>query len=251
MEELSETEAVIYNEGERLIPGVSHNHEETVRHRSSYVFWRKIIELDIAARPASAEPISIVDLGSGVGHGCVTLAEIPGTRVVGVDTSAECLQYAEEHYGRPNIEYVQADLAEYIPTMETFDYVVSRGAMEHVPDGLRLVRAASGGSRLMFDVPYDEAPGVNPHHVIFNVREDAFADFADAEIFFQDLAGVTYDVRTKPERPNMIICVSSASGLPSVSGAFRFPMAAWEEEPPRRNWIDSLRRLVSGRRRSS
>lgn len=35
---LSPLEAVIYNEGERLIPYVTHDHDELVRHRSSYVF---------------------------------------------------------------------------------------------------------------------------------------------------------------------------------------------------------------------
>jgi len=137
--------------------------------------------------------------------------------------------------------------------MAPFDYAVSRGVMEHVPDGLELARAAAWRNRLMFDVPYDEDPGVNPHHVVHNVREDAFRDFNNAEIFFQDLAGVTYGAGQKPERPNVIICVSSTTSLPSVSRKrrfpsrkLRFPLPAWPDEPPV-SGIGGLRWLVGGR----
>jgi SAM-dependent methyltransferase len=246
--ELTGIEAIIYNEGERLIPGVTHDRAELVRHRSSYVFWRRIIEIDRAKLADRLRNVSIVDLGCGVGHGCVTLAEIFGARVVGVDRSAECLRYAREHYARNNIEYVWADLVEFIPEMPPFDYAVSRGAMEHITNGLELTRKAAWRNRLMFDVPYDEDAGVNPHHVVHNVREDAFACFDNAEIFFQDLAGVTYDARTKPERPNMIMCISSRSNLPRVSRKLRFPLPAWPDEPPASRGIGLLRRLISGAR---
>ena len=45
MKDVSPLEAIIYNEGERLIPHVTHDHDEFVRHRSSYVFWRAIVDL--------------------------------------------------------------------------------------------------------------------------------------------------------------------------------------------------------------
>ncbi len=250
MTELTGIEAVIYNDGERLIPGVTHNREELVRHRSSYVFWRRVIERDMAKRRGRLRTPSIVDLGCGVGHGCVTLAEIAGTQVVGVDSSAESLEYAREHYARDNIEYVQADLAEFIPKMAPFDYAVSRAAMEHVADGIELARSAAWHSRLMFDVPYDEAAGVNRHHVVHDVREDAFAHFDNAEIFFQDLAGVTYDADHKPERPNVIICVSSTNDLPRVSRLLRFPLPAWPDQPPALG-IGPLLRLIRARTTST
>ena len=47
MRDLRPLEAIIYNEGERLIPYVTHEQDEFVRHRSSYVFWRGIVELDL------------------------------------------------------------------------------------------------------------------------------------------------------------------------------------------------------------
>lgn len=231
--DLNPLEAIIYNEGERLIPNVTHNHNELVRHRSSYVFWRAVVELDL---PGLREPVTIVDLGCGVGHGCVTLAEIPGTQVVGVDRSAESLEYAARYYARPNIDYMRADLVEYMPSMPPFDYAVSRNAMEHIPDGLELVRQSSWRQRLMFDMPYAEAEGVNPHHIVHDMQEDAFGRFEDAELFFQDLAGVTYDRRRKPERPNIIMCIASRPGLARVSRELCFPIDGWDEgrPPPQR-----------------
>jgi hypothetical protein len=42
--------------------------------------------------------------------------------------------------------------------MPVFDYAVSRGVLEHMPDGLRLANGTRWRYRLLFDVPYDE-PG--------------------------------------------------------------------------------------------
>jgi hypothetical protein len=41
----------------------------------------------------------------------------------------------------------------------------------------------------MFDVPYDEPTGRNPHHVVNDIREESFSAWEDAELFFQDLDG--------------------------------------------------------------
>jgi SAM-dependent methyltransferase len=248
---LGALEAAIYNDGERLIPGVTHDRAELVRHRSSYVFWRAVIELDCRRLRHRPEQISVVDLGCGVGHGCATLADLPGVRVVGVDSSKESLEYARRHYARRNVEYLRADLVDFIPGMPAFDYAVSRASMEHVPDGLELIRRADWRYRLLFDVPYDETPGVNPHHVVHNVTEASFEHFDNAEIFFQDLGGVTYDRGHKPERPNVIVCVSSRPDLKPVQRLLRFPIRPWSEYDPGprpRGAIPALRRSAGGAR---
>src|SRR5919199_4889801 len=137
MRKLSSLEEKIYNAGERLIPGITHDIPELVRHRNSYFFFRRVIELDIASR-GEAETLRIVDLGCGVGYGCEILSELPNVHIVGVDSSAESIEFARTRYARSNITYEIADLLEYIHTMPEFDYVVSRGVLEHVPDGLQL-----------------------------------------------------------------------------------------------------------------
>ncbi len=230
MSELTPTEKIIYNEGERLIPGVTHALAEDIRHLSSYLFFRRVIETDRAITKKETKELRIVDLGCGVGHGCYAISKIQGVHVLGIDISPESLEYAHSHYGRPNISYQIAALPEFIPAMPEFDYVVSRGVFEHVPGGLRLALSAKWLYRLLFDVPYDEPEGGNPHHVLTGITEESFVGFPGAELFFQDLAGVIYDVRHKPPSPNMIICVQSRPELPEVSSLITFPVAACRPE---------------------
>jgi SAM-dependent methyltransferase len=224
---LTRLERRIYNAGERLIPGVTHDLAEVVRHRSSYAFFRRVIELDLQGSRRSEREIEIVDLGCGVGHGCYALSEIQGSSVVGVENSPECLRYADDRYSRGNVAYVCADLVDYIPAMPEVDYAVSRGVFEHVPDGLRLAFLVKRRCRLMFDVPYDEPESRNPHHVLHGIREDDLSGFPGVELFFQDLEGVIYDAQHKPPSPNMILCVSSHLALPDVASRIRFPVPAW------------------------
>ncbi len=231
MRQLTPLEQAIYNDGERLIPGVTHDLAEFVRHRSSYMFFQKVIKSDLAIIGKESKPVRIADLGCGVGHGCQTLSEIPGSHVVGVDSFPESLEYAWVYYARTNIAYQLANLEEFIPVMQEYDYVVSRGVFEHIPKGLHLALSTKWRNRLLFDVPYDESQNINPHHVLNGIREEAFSGFERVELFFQDLAGVIYDTQRKPPRPNMIICVCSHPDLPKVSGRhIDFPLRAWQPQ---------------------
>lgn len=225
---MDELEQRIYNEGERLIPFVTHDMGEVVRHKSSYAFFRRVIETD-RARLRADGPTCVVDLGCGVGHGCFDVAQAPGTRVTGIDRSAECVRYAAMKFPAPNVEYRVEDLVEFVPRMPEFDYVVSRGVLEHIPGGLELAVRSRWRQRLMFDVPYDEPEG-NPHHLLLRLREEQFAAFPRAELFFEDLQGVIFDASQKPVQANMILCVCSAEGLPSVAKMLGFPMAAWSPD---------------------
>jgi SAM-dependent methyltransferase len=228
---LSPIEEIIYNEGERLIPGITHDRKEHIRHRSSYEFFCRVIEGDLSKgeNKNDPSPVEIIDLGCGVGHGCHRLAKIPGSRVTGVDASPECIEYAERHYGGPGITYRNEDLARFIPRMPAYDYAVSRGVFEHIPGGLALAVSARWNRRLMFDVPYDEVPGPNPHHVLTGIREEDFHGFPGAELFYQDLDGIIYDRGGKPPRPNMIVCICTKPGLPMVGDGIPFPLPAWQE----------------------
>lgn len=253
MKHLTPEEQSIYNEGERLIPGVTHDVNETIRHRSSYVFFRDVIARDLASlRPN--QPVTILDIGCGVGHGCATVAEISLTRVVGIDPSEECIGYAQAHYGHTNITYQCADLEGFASEMPEFDYVLSRGVLEHIPNGLELALRTRWRYRLMFDVPYNEPRGPNPYHVICEITEKDFVVFPNAELFFEDLSGVIYDQPNKPPAPNMIMCVCSAAPLEPVSGTMHFPVRAWAPPTPdirssEKPWSvkDLLRRLGVGR----
>lgn len=220
--QLSALEEKIFNEGERLIPGVTHDLREVIRHRSSYEFFRLIIKKDSAG--SRRKTVKIADLGCGVGHGCKTLSSLKGTLVTGLDCSEECVAYANKNYKEKNVSYKVADLVKYIRSMPRFDYIVSRGVLEHIPNGLSLAARSNRSSRLIFDVPYMEGEG-NKFHLIRGISEASFSDFRDPEFFYQDLDGVIYDAEHKPEKPNMIICASRNDHLPKIAAmGFKFPI---------------------------
>lgn len=140
--------------------------------------------------------------------------------------SSESVEYAQKYYAGDNIKYEVAELREYIGKMKPFDYVVSRGVFEHIHDGIKLIFSTKWNERLIFDVPYKEVSD-NPHHVIKGISEDDFRDKENIELFYQDLDGVIYDARQKPEIPNMIVCVCSNPRLKRVSDLdMHFPIPA-------------------------
>jgi len=225
---LTPVEQRIFNKGERLIPGVTHDMAQYVRHRSSYEFFRAVIEADLAGREG---PISIVDLGCGVGHGSEVLAGIPGTRVFGVDSSAEAIGFAREFYPRENVEYEVCDLVSWIPAAPEFDFAVSRNVFEHIHGGLALAGQVRWRRRFLFDLPYDEPPGYNPHHIITRILEGDLASFPGAELFCQDGCGVIFDAPNKPPDPKIVVCICRrAEGPRLVDIDIPFPFAAWRPD---------------------
>ena len=220
---MNKLQDLIYNEGERLVPYVSHNEDELVRHRSSYAFFHSVITSDLARHSSRKTPVSVVDLGFGSGYGCALLSSLPDCLITGVDIGPECEIFARQYYGRSNVNYLIKDLTEFIPEAEAFDYVVSRGVLEHVPDGLNLVKQIKFRQRVMIDVPYDEAPG-NEHHILKGIKEDTFADLNDCELFYEDLEGRIFDAANKPANSNMILVVLSAPDLPKICELLKFPL---------------------------
>jgi hypothetical protein len=222
--EMNKLQHLLYNEGERLVPYVSHNEDELVRHRSSYAFFYRVIEADRKLSPLSDNrKISIVDLGFGCGYGCAILSGIPNSSILGIDIGEECKIFSEQYYCRQNVDYKIDDLAHFIPSMSSYDYAVSRGVLEHVPEGLSLIEKIKFNRRVMIDVPYNEKPG-NEHHVLTGIGEDAFAHLENCELFYEDIDGAIYTSEQRPEKANMIMIVLSDPALPKVSSLLEFPL---------------------------
>lgn len=220
---LTELELRVWNQGERLIPGRTHNADEIRRHKSSYEFFRHIIINDIIK--SGAKNTSILDLGFGCGFGCSILASVQGVHVTGIDIGEECMEYAAANYSRPNIEYMLADITTFLRDTGSFDYVVSRGVLEHIENGLDVVVDAKWTKRLMFDVPYAEPPGNNGHHLLTNITEKDFARWPEVEIFYEDIAGGIYSQGQKPPKPNMIMGTFSRHGMRKARDMTAFPIA--------------------------
>lgn len=217
----------IFNNGERLVPGESHDLAEIIRHKSSYRFFRHIIDSDL--QKLSGNKVRILDLGCGVGHGAFSLSDLPGVEIVGLDPSAEAVQYARLNYHAPNISYVVADAEAYLQRGEKFDYIVSRHALEHVENGLGLARRYNFTRRLMINVPYLEPEG-NIHHKLHAISYASFVNYDGAEYFFEDMEGVTDTAPEKLGFANSIICILTVDSSTKVSDIVQFPFAAWQ--PP-------------------
>ncbi|WP_114689316.1 class I SAM-dependent methyltransferase [Polynucleobacter necessarius] len=218
----------MFNNGERLIPYISHDESELIRHRSSYAFFHAVILADlqrIRGINAADKPITIVDLGFGTGYGCSLLSSLPFSKITGVDVEHDCQTFAQQYYRRANVDYVIEDLAKFIPKMKFYDYAVSRGVLEHVSDGLNLIGDIKFNRRALIDVPFDEPLG-NEHHVITGIKAADFAHLENCEIFYEDIEGNIYDSSSLPSNVNMIMVVLSAPSEPKISSFINFPINA-------------------------
>jgi SAM-dependent methyltransferase len=79
------------------------------------------------------ESADVLDAACGVGYGSAYLAE-PARKVVGVDRSAEALDYARDEYARPNVQFVEGDLLALPFPDGAFDVVCAFEAIEHLDD---------------------------------------------------------------------------------------------------------------------
>jgi release factor glutamine methyltransferase len=83
-----------------------------------------------AAAGLPTEALTIADVGTGSGILAVCAArQVPGSRVVAIDTSASALEVArsnaEAHSVADRIEFFQSDLFASVPAERRFDYIVS------------------------------------------------------------------------------------------------------------------------------
>lgn len=222
--------SAIYNDGERLVPGETHDREEVIRHKSSYQFFYRIIESDILNNPSIlTRGIKILDVGSGTGHGTFMLSKLPGVKVTGIEPGLETVKYARENYAADNLTYINSDLESYVGMGEKYDYVVSRHALEHVVAGLDMVLEIPVSMRLMVNVPFNEDDR-NPFHLVHWIDENSFVKYRNREFFYESMAGETSIKREIESPPNSIVCVSSADALENVSDLFSFPLPPWRPD---------------------
>ena len=77
------------------------------------------------------ESADVLDAACGVGYGSAYLAET-ARKVVGVDRSAEALDYARGEYARANVQFVEGDLLALPFPDGAFDVVCAFEAIEHL-----------------------------------------------------------------------------------------------------------------------
>ena len=198
---MNEIETIIYNNGEVLIPHITHNEAEYIRHLKSYEFFKNII----IKNNVNNNHISILDIGCGVGWGCKVLSEIPNSRIIGFDINKITIEYAEKNYCKNNISYFVIDIKDFINYGIYYDYIVARGSFEHIDNSLEIISSLKFNKQLIFDIPYNEPTGKNRFHKLIKVTEKTFENFENKEIYYEDINGlITKDIQNKP---NMLMII--------------------------------------------
>ena len=93
-------------------------------------------------RAAGVGPgMRVLDLGTGIGHVAILVAELVGTegQVVGIDTSAKLLDVASTRASQhPQVRFVQGDVRTWRDEAP-FDAIVGRLILFHLPDAVAVL----------------------------------------------------------------------------------------------------------------
>lgn len=112
---------------------------------------------------------SVLDIACGVGYGSQLLKHsLPTTMVIGVDSSAEAIDYANARYARSGLSFMVANAMSF--EGGPFHAVVSLETIEHLPNPQQFVDRAvikllRPGGIFIGSVPVTPSMDANPHHL--------------------------------------------------------------------------------------
>jgi len=110
------------NDYERMIPEY---------HKGTQVYGEHIARYESIGKVAKGKVV--LDIASGSGYGTALIAK-QAKKVFGVDVLEGAIEYAKEHYGAPNIEYLHGDGVKIPLETASVDLVVSFETIEHIKD---------------------------------------------------------------------------------------------------------------------
>ena len=158
--------------GERLVPD---------RDDLSDLYYEHVSRYLVAA--AFAPGKRVLDLGCGCGYGAALLADRGAAEVVGVDASAEAIEYCRARYARPQARFEVMDATALGFDDGAFDVVVSFEVLEHLADHARFLdeaaRVLAAGGVFLVSTPnveWTDLSGVRPPNP-FHVKELGRAEF--------------------------------------------------------------------------
>jgi SAM-dependent methyltransferase len=91
-----------------------------------------------------SRPVSMLEIGCGIGGVVAELQKVPNLRLVGSEIYLQGLRYARSKY--PEVEFVQLDASE-MPFCEEFDLVGAFDVLEHIQADERVIQGVYGALR--------------------------------------------------------------------------------------------------------
>ena len=114
---------------------------------------------------------SILDVACGAGYGSYQLmsaGKLKDSRCIAMDISPEAIDYAQNRYAHPFIQFVCKDFMEF-SAQSMFDSIVSLETIEHVGTPVAFVDKLSSmlkpGGILIISAPVTPSTDGNPHHL--------------------------------------------------------------------------------------
>jgi ubiquinone/menaquinone biosynthesis C-methylase UbiE len=150
----------LYTDEELMkLPDISKDHlhyrEWQIRKSSTRRLLRRL--------SAQKRPLEILEIGCGNGWLCHHLAEIPGTRVTGLDINFTELQQAARVFSNdPNLRFIHGDISTGILEDRQFDRVIFAASIQYFPSLKKVLHTAMsclkpGGEIHVLDTPLYKA----------------------------------------------------------------------------------------------
>ncbi|XOV79312.1 MAG: methyltransferase domain-containing protein [Aestuariibacter sp.] len=165
--------------GERQIAPEYKNIRDDHKHRYSFAY-EYLADKDIH---------SVLDLACGIGYGSKMIATNLDAYVTGVDIDNGAIDYANQYYHHPKVNYVEGDARE-IHFPELFDAVVSFETIEHVDFDKDLLstffKALKSGGYFICSTPNQDVMPFDPVKFRFHVKHytnDELVDLVESAGF--------------------------------------------------------------------
>jgi trans-aconitate 2-methyltransferase len=169
-------------------------------------FVELLARIDVARGGDAADPAYVVDLGCGPGNLTRLLADRwPGAEILGVDSSTDMVDAAQEHAIDGRLEFVVGDIATW-RTARSVDVLVANAALHWVPGHVDLIGGFADllapGGVLAFQVPDNF---VEPSHTLLrDLRQSPR---------WRERLGADADRGAAVERPETYLRALVAAGL--------------------------------------
>jgi 2-polyprenyl-3-methyl-5-hydroxy-6-metoxy-1,4-benzoquinol methylase len=175
---------------ERLVPGTEEWTIFKVEHQQRYEFF--------APR---CQNLDILDAACGVGYGSHILARSGARSVLGVDISAEAVDFANEHYQQPNLAFKTCDVEQLNILGRQFDLIVSFETIEHVPNPQRFIaevhRSLKPEGTFICSTPNKNYEAkANGKHNPYHLSEMTYTQFVEAMSYCFDIREQFYQTHS-------------------------------------------------------